>query len=132
MKSWIRWLLQLLVLVPFWLAGLGISAATHAAVPGGVAGMLLLLAALHLRWVRLAWLEEGAGLLLRHMLLFFIPAAVGVMQHPEFAGRAGARVALVIAVSTVLVMSATGLAAELVARARSGAALSRAALEERP
>lgn len=56
-------------------------------VPGNVLGLLLLLAALVLGWVRLEWVEAAATFLLRHMLLFFAPLIASVVW---FGPRLGA------------------------------------------
>jgi holin-like protein len=82
--------------------------------------MALLLLALRLRLVRAEWLEAGTDWLLRHMLLFFVPAAVGAVQYPELLGAEGLRVLAVIGASTVLVMVATGYAVEWTVTRRSG------------
>ncbi|WP_176063980.1 CidA/LrgA family protein [Anaeromyxobacter diazotrophicus] len=115
----LRPLLQIAALLPFWAAGAALAAALHLPVPGPVLGLGLLLAALQLGLVRPAWFEEGASWLIRHMLLFFVPAAVGVVAYPALLGGEGLRILAVVAVSTVAVMVATGAAAEAVARRRS-------------
>lgn len=115
----LRPLLQILLLVPFWRAGVAIAAGLDLPVPGSVVGLALLLAALALGVVRVEWLEEGADWLFRHMLLFFIPAAVGVIQYPELLGGEGVRVLAVVALSTALVMLATAAVVELLVRRRA-------------
>lgn len=49
--------------------------------PGSVAGMLLLWAALEARIVRLEWLERGASSLLGVLGLLFVPVGVGLVQY---------------------------------------------------
>lgn len=71
--------------------------------------MFLVLAALWLGWLPLAWCQEGARWLLAEMLLFFIPAVVAVVQYPDVIISAGPRILLVIVVSTLIVMAATSL-----------------------
>lgn len=110
--------LQVAALSLFWAAGAALSAWLALPIPGAVLGMALLLVSLRLGLVRAAWFEAGAGFLLRHMLLFFVPAAVGAIQFPELLGAAGVRVLAVVVASTVLVMTATGLAVEWAVRRR--------------
>ena len=55
---------------------------------------------------------RGAGWLLAEMLLFFVPAVVALLAHPEFLGLTGLKVLLVILGSTVMVMLATALTVE--------------------
>jgi holin-like protein len=45
--------------------------------------MLILLALLSGRLVRLEWIEEGASILTRHLAFFFIPIAVGLIAFKE-------------------------------------------------
>ncbi|BDG07322.1 CidA/LrgA family protein [Anaeromyxobacter paludicola] len=118
----LRLLLQLALLVPFWAGGALLSSGLHLPVPGGVVGLGLLLAALAVGLVRVEWLADGAEWLFRHMLLFFIPAAVGVVDYPELFGREGLRAVAAIAISTALAMAATGAAVEWVSRRRGARA----------
>jgi putative effector of murein hydrolase LrgA (UPF0299 family) len=68
------------------LAGEAVSQALHLPVPGPVLGMVLLTAVLVWRGRISGALEQAADFLLRHLSLFFVPAAVGVMAN-------GARIA---------------------------------------
>lgn len=87
-------------------------------VPGPVLGLVALFILLQTGIVKLDWVEAGASWLLADMLLFFIPSAVGIVQYPALMVAYGARILLVIAVSTVAVMACTGLLAEWVGRRR--------------
>ena len=83
----------------------------HLPLPGALAGMLLLLAAL-LAYGRIPdALERVAGSLLQNMMLLFIPAIAGVMLHFEriarewlpflVAGIAGAAITLAVTAWTL-------------------------------
>lgn len=87
-------------------------------VPGNIVGMLLMLLLLQTGIVRLEWVEAGAGWLLGEMLLFFIPAAVGIIQYGQLMATSGGRILLVILLSTTAVMVTTGLLADRLARQR--------------
>lgn len=63
--------------------GKGIAFLLPFSFPGSILGMLILFALLNFQLVRLAWLERGATLLLRHMALLFIPVAVGLIAYLE-------------------------------------------------
>lgn len=78
------------------------------AIPGSLLGLVLLYGALHLRWVPLRLVEDGADWLLKHQLLFFVPSAVGILQYTGLLRAAGWRIFTVIGASTVVVMAATG------------------------
>lgn len=114
----LRIALQIGALTALSAGGSAVSARLHLPVPGPIVGMAVLLAALQLRVVRAEWLDAGAGFLFRHMLLLFVPAAVGAIDHRELLGADGARVLGVVAASTLLVMTATGCAVEWAVRRR--------------
>jgi holin-like protein len=72
-------MLGLAILVLFYFAGVALHDYARVPLPGNVLGMLLLFAALCLRLVKLRWVEGAAGVLLRNMMLFFVPVIVSVM-----------------------------------------------------
>lgn len=92
-----------------WLGASVLSRLFLPAVPAGVLGMFLVLAALWSGWLPLDWCRDGARWLLAEMLLFFIPAVVAIVRFPELVESAGLRIFLVIVVSTALVMAVTSL-----------------------
>jgi holin-like protein len=75
--------------------------------PGGVAGMLLLWAALEARVVRLEWLDVGARWLLGILGLLFVPAGVGFVQFAG-AGPVWLAVAAVTGVGALAALAVTG------------------------
>ncbi|PNU20961.1 CidA/LrgA family protein [Geothermobacter hydrogeniphilus] len=85
-------------------------------IPGNVIGMALLLAALGCGWVKLAWIEEAAELLLSHLALFFVPAGVGVMIYGGLIAREWLPISIATVVSTFVVMAVTGWVASLLDR----------------
>lgn len=87
----IAWLWAFLGLGSALVDGLGVP------LPGSVAGMLLLWAALEAGAVRLEWLERGASSLLGVLGLLFVPAGVGLAQY------AGAGPLWLAVIATVLV-----------------------------
>ncbi len=107
---------QVIALVAIWAACEALVRVLHLDFPAGVLGMLLLLAALFLHWVRLPSLRHGAEWLMAEMLLFFIPTVPVLLDHPEYLGTLGAKLLFAIAAGTVLVMLATGLVVELCVR----------------
>ena len=78
------------------------------ALPGPVIGMLVLLAALNLRWVREP-VEAAADALLQHLSLLFVPVGVGVIVHVGLLADHGWRLAIVVIASTLLGLAATAL-----------------------
>ena len=63
----------------FYLLGCLISALIGNFVPGSVIGMVLLFAALSLKWVRPGAVKRVATFLLDNMMLFFVPVGVGLI-----------------------------------------------------
>jgi holin-like protein len=98
----------LAILLGFQFVGEVLSRWLAVPVPGSVLGMGLLLAALGAGVVSLAWIAEGAELLLAHLALFFIPAGVGVMVHFDLLRTQWLPVVIATVVSTFVVMAVTG------------------------
>lgn len=87
----------------------------HLPVPGSIAGILILFALLKLRILKLEWIELGAKWLLGEMLLFFIPAAVGIVNYGGLVASSGWQIAFTIVVSTAAVMAIAGAIGERLA-----------------
>lgn len=95
-----------LIILLWWLCD-ALVARTGLAIPGGVLGMLVLLAALFSGLIRTISLARGADWLLSSMLLFFVPALVVVIDMPELLGPLGFKLLLVVIVGTASVMLVT-------------------------
>ncbi len=80
-------------------------------IPGGVLGLLLLYAALTTGVVPLAWLQRAADLLLRHMVLLFVPLTVGLMDLGRVLSRQAFALTMSLVVSFLAVLLTTGLLA---------------------
>lgn len=85
-----------------------ISRGLHLPLPGPVVGMLLLLPALQWSLVRES-VQAVAEFLLQHLSLLFVPVGVGVMTHLDVLGQYGARIAIVIVLSTWISLAVTAL-----------------------
>lgn len=71
---------QIVILwVIFWL-GNQITGISGLPIPGTVFGMVLLFCLLLSGILKLSYIQEAADFLLKHMLFFFIPVAVGLMD----------------------------------------------------
>jgi holin-like protein len=84
----------------------------HLPVPGGVIGLLALLALLFSGGIAPRWVKAGADWLLTDMLLFFIPAAVAAVQYGGLFREDGWRLGLVVVFGTLMVMIAVAFAVE--------------------
>src|SRR5690606_39978131 len=71
----------LIKLLAFQVAGEAIVFALSIPIPGAVVGMALLFAYLVIRGREDADLDTFTRAFLKHLSLFFLPAAVGIMEH---------------------------------------------------
>lgn len=85
-------------------------------VPGSVLGLAALLALLLTGGIAPQWVKAGADWLLSNMLLFFIPAAVAVVQYGGLFKADGWRLALVVVAGTLTVMIAVAFTVDQAAR----------------
>lgn len=94
-------------MVGFHAAGIGLHR-VGVPLPAGVLGLLLFLAALMTGAVKLHWVERTAGLMVRHMLLLFVPLLAGLMvMGPVLRENAVALIASMV-VSLLAVLLVTG------------------------
>lgn len=93
----------------FYLLGCLISALIGNFVPGSVIGMVLLFAALSLKWVRQGAVKRVATFLLDNMMLFFVPVGVGLITSYTLLSRYMLAIIVASLVSTVLVIAVVGL-----------------------
>ncbi len=109
-----------------WLGADFVVRTLHLPVPGGVVGLLVLLALLFCGGIAPRWIKAGADWLLSDMLLFFIPAAVAAVQYGGLFREDGWRLALVVVAGTLMVMVAVAFAVEQASRLERRLALRRA------
>ncbi|GAA0401205.1 CidA/LrgA family holin-like protein [Paenibacillus motobuensis] len=88
----------------------------HLPIPGTILGIIVLFILLKTKVIKLSWIEQGANWLLAELLLFFIPAAVGVMNYMSLLERDGIRILLVVISSTIVVMASSGLVASRISK----------------
>ena len=116
---------QAALLAGVWYAADALTRVTHLPVPGGVVGLVLLLALLLCGGVTPRWVKAGADWLLSDMLLFFIPAAVAAVKYGGLFRADGWRLALVVVGGTLMVMVAVAFAVEQAAKLERRLALRR-------
>jgi len=88
----------------------------HLPIPGSILGIIVVFILLETGILRLEWIELGANWLLAELLLFFIPAAVGVMKYIPMLESDGVRILIVVIFSTFIVMASSGLLASRIAK----------------
>lgn len=80
-----------------WLASLG-----GLPVPGNVLGIVILFVLLDLGVVRTEHISAGAGFLLRHLVFFFVPFAVGLMNFGDLFLEHGLLLVAAVLLATVI------------------------------
>lgn len=78
-------------------------------IPGGVLGLLAFFLAMALGIVKLKWVERASGVMLRHMVLLFVPLTVGLMDMGPLLSRQALPMVASLLVSLVAVFLTTGL-----------------------
>ena len=99
----------------WWLAG-QVALLLHLSLPGAVLGLFVLLAVFGTKLLHPDSLRQGSNLLLRHLLLFFIPPMLVLRAHPEMLGWLGLKLLAIIVIGTVTVMSTVGLLVQAMVR----------------
>lgn len=108
--------LQVIVLILFTLAMNALAKWLHLPIPGTILGIIVLFLLLKLKVVKLDWVEAGASWLLAELLLFFVPAAVGIMDYIPMLKNDGIAILIVVLSSTVIVMVSSGRIATRISR----------------
>ncbi len=111
---------QIGLILGFWLIGEGLARLTHLPIPGGIIGMIILLGLIASDRISLSSTRRGANWFLAEMLLFFVPACLAVLSHHELFGLTGVKVLAVIMAGTLSVMLTTALVVEYFYRWRLG------------
>lgn len=84
--------------------------------PASVISLILLLALLVLRVLKLEWIREKADFLLGNLPFFFIPSSVGIMNYITVISDNLVAFLVICVVSTVLTFAATAYAVTLTRR----------------
>jgi holin-like protein len=105
---WIEYTVGFAILTIFFLLGAFLHE-RGLPIPGGVLGLILFYLALASGLVKLRWVERAAGLMLRHMVLLFVPLTVGLMEMGPVLSRHALAIAASLLVSLAAVLLTTGL-----------------------
>ena len=99
---------ELMIILSIYALAEALSYLLGTSFPGSIIGMLLLLAALHLKWIKVDDIRYVSSFLLGYMPLFFIPAGVSVMTSYTLMEGFYLPVIALTLISTLLVMAVTG------------------------
>ncbi len=87
-------------------------------IPGSVIGLILLFIVLSTGLFPSRFIEVGAGFMMKHLVLFFIPATVGILNfYHLFVGK-GLLLIVVTMISSLLVMLSSGFTSQFLAKAK--------------
>lgn len=109
-------LLQIVVLIIIFQIGNLIAKYMHIPLPESIIGLVILFLLLKFKIIKMEWIERGANWLLAELLLFFVPAAIGVVNYQQVLGSEWGKLFLVIVLSTLTVMTFTGLTSKFIAK----------------
>ncbi|WPJ95589.1 CidA/LrgA family protein [Coraliomargarita algicola] len=88
-------------------------------IPGSLVGLLLLWFLLNRRMLPATWVEHGANDLLQHLMLFFVPAMLALVNRPDLFSMLGVKLLIVVFISTLAVMCGTACVVEIGFRLRN-------------
>src|SRR5699024_9011173 len=106
--KYIQIIIQILFLfVLFWI-GEWIREIFHLMIPGSVIGLVLLFILLISGIVKEKYIRSGANFMMKHLVLFFVLATVGIMGYIDLFKGKGVFLIVITIVSTILVMAVSG------------------------
>lgn len=88
--------------------GNAVAALLPIAIPGSIIGMLLLFALLSTQIMPAKWVKPGCHLLIRYMVLLFVPIGVGVMKYYDQIIEHLGPLVISCVVSTLMVLVVVG------------------------
>jgi holin-like protein len=100
-------LLQSGLIILLWLASDLVVKILQLPISGGILGLGIVLFLLMTQSIKINNIKKGADLLIKDMLLFFIPAVLALLEHHELLGILGIKILFVIVLSTITVMLVT-------------------------
>jgi len=110
---------QLAILWAIYQGSTWLVAFTGLPIPGNVVGVILLFSLLSLGVLKLKHVELAADFLLKHLVFFFVPIAVGLMEWGQVFYDYGLTLLLAIVISAVLPLLAVGGLSQLLNKRRS-------------
>ncbi len=101
-------ILHIIFLYSIYRIGDWIQNAFDLIIPGSVIGMIILFVLLSTDLIKVVWIEEGAKFVVNNLVLFFIPATVGLINYLDFFAGRGFLLVLIVLFCTVLVIASSG------------------------
>ena len=104
---------EFLIIASAGAAGVLFAAIPGFPLPGTVTGMLIMLVLLLSGLIKLKWISSAANFFLKFLPLFFIPLIVNLLREADILNTWGFKLVIIIVLTTVITMAATGLTAKL-------------------
>lgn len=120
LKRFILIVLHIGILYLFNMIGTWLKDFLNLSVPGSVIGMLLLFTLLMTNIIKVEWIEAGAQFFVSNLVFFFIPATVGIIDYFDLFKGKGILLILIALISTILVMTTSGLTSQFLAKNKEG------------
>ena len=114
-----KYLRQIVIILAFSFVGEALSLLIPLPIPGSIYGIVLLFLALETKLVRLSAIKDVSDFLISFMPVMFIPAATGLMASWDILRANVVAYAVIMAVTTVVVMGVSGSVTQWIIR-RSG------------
>lgn len=119
MLNFIKVILQVSLLFILYLIGEQLQVFLNLAIPGSIIGLMLLFLLLNSKIVKTHYIEKGAKFMIDHLVLFFIPATAGIVNHYELFKGKGILLIFITILSTILVMISSGLTSQILAKRKN-------------
>lgn len=84
------------------------------AIPGSVIGLVILFLLLLTGIVKPYFIKSGADFMIKHLVLFFIPAVVGIVNYLYIFRGTGSWLIIITVISTIIVMIVCGKVVEVI------------------
>ncbi|QXE92663.1 CidA/LrgA family protein [Geomonas subterranea] len=116
-KSWVFARQVVILCVIYWIGNL-LASSLHIPVPGNVVGVCLLFALLSLGVLKLDDVQTAADFLIKHLMFFFIPIAVDLMNWGTTFYLYGLALVAAIIVSTALTLLSVGYTTQFIEKGK--------------
>ena len=114
-----KYVKQLMIILIFSFIGDILNHIVPLPIPASIYGMVLLFIALSTKIIKLDQVETTAEFLLSIMLIFFVPASVGIMDTFFAYKSSMLPIIIIVIVSTIIVMITTGLVSQFIIKLKS-------------
>lgn len=105
---------EAIIILGIYLLGELISSVLSLPIPGNILGMIILLALLCTKIIKLEQIETVSNFLLDHLAFFFIPAGVGLMSSVGIIKDTWLKLIIVCILTTIIIIGVTGTIVQLI------------------